>query len=108
MAEVKKKLRYFHVYIHSGSMLKYVQIHVFTYQQLDFHTSSMVRSSRNEENELLGLPEEVTVVPSQNNIFMHKCRTRKLRKNGLSSFLKLSRTCSNVYSIFPCLKIHLG
>jgi len=85
VAEVKKKLRVFYVYIHSG-VSEYAQIHVFTYQQLDFHTRNMVRLSRYEENVLLDFSEETAVLSSQNNIFMHKCGTRKPQKNGLSSF----------------------
>lgn len=87
VAEVKKKLRFFffYVYIHSG-MFEYAQMHIFTHQQQDFHTRNMVRSCRHEENTLLGSSEEATVVPTQNYIFMHKCRTRKLQKNSLSSF----------------------
>lgn len=68
----------------------------------------MGRSFRHEEDMLLGLLEEKIVVPSQNYIFMHKSRTRNLQKNGLSSFEKIWKTCSNAYSVFPFPKIHLG
>lgn len=67
----------------------------------------MGRSFRHEEDMLLGLLEEKIVVPSQNYIFMHKSRTRNLQKNGLSSFEKIWKTCSNAYSVFPFPKIHL-